>query len=47
MMPIFLLMDFNPVTTPSIEATLDISNNGASDFIIKSSDNVKMIQQLY
>ena len=36
-----ILVDgFTPVTTPSIEATLDISNNGASDYTIKSSNNV-------
>ena len=36
-----ILVDgFTPVTTPSIEATLDVSNNGASDYTIKSSDNV-------
>ena len=35
-----LIDGFTPVTTPSIEATLDVSNNGASDYTIKSSDNV-------
>ena len=36
-----ILVDgFTPVTIPSIEAVLDVSNNGASDFSIKSKDNV-------
>ena len=36
-----ILVDgFIPVTTPSIEAILDVSNNGASDFSIKSTDSV-------
>ena len=36
-----ILVDgFTPVTTPSIQATLDVSNNGASDFTVKSSDNI-------
>tara|TARA_B100000579_G_scaffold82871_1_gene64611 strand:- start:184 stop:1467 length:1284 start_codon:yes stop_codon:yes gene_type:complete len=35
-----LIDGFTPVTTPSIEATLDVSNNGASDYVIKSSNNI-------
>lgn len=35
-----LIDGFTPITTPSIEATLDVSNNGASDYVIKSSTNV-------
>ena len=35
-----LIDGFTPLTSPSIEAILEISNNGASDFTIKSSDNV-------
>jgi len=35
-----LIDGFIPVTTPSIEATLSVSNNGASDYVIKSSNNI-------
>ena len=35
-----LIDGFTPITTPSVEATLNVTNNGASDFIIRSSDNI-------